>query len=198
MASEDEREIYRQRFESERSWYRLEWQLFQVGVAIGLVTLGLGDEAFKPQWWQYLIAGAVFIKFSYAMQRIAKGYRDNHEKLSEYASKVGDCIPNGLSKPWESAAVRARLILHTVGVILIVYGVDALHNSSVTPCWSASLRLLVIAGLLVELVLWILWQFSDTYKWVKSILPCIRGIIAGIVIFIMLVVIFLVICSFVA
>ena len=61
MATEDEREIYRQRFESERSSYRLEWQIFQWGVVIGLVTLGLGDEAFKPQWWQYLIGGAVFI-----------------------------------------------------------------------------------------------------------------------------------------
>ena len=195
MASDDEREIYRQRFEAERSAYRLEWQLFQVGVAIGLVTLGLGEHASDPKWWPFLISGAVFVKFSYAMQRIAKGFRGNREKLSEYASKVGDCIPNGLSKPWESAAVRARLILHTVGVILIVH---ALHNSSVTPCWPASLRLLVIAGLLVELVLWILWQFSDTYKWVKSILPCIRGTIAVIVILIMLVVIFLVICSFVA
>ena len=195
MASDDEREIYRQRYESERSSYRLEWQLFQVGVAIGLVTLGLGDKAFKPEWWQLLISGAVFVKFSYAMQRISKGFLENRERLSKYASLVGDCISVSLSKPWESAAVRARLILHTVGVILIVH---ALHNSSVTPCWPASLRLLVIAGLVVELVLWILWQFSDTYKWVKSILPCIRGAIAVIVILIMLVVIFLVICSFVA
>ena len=167
MATEDEREIYRQRFESERSWYRLEWQLFQVGVAIGLVTLGLGDEAFKPEWWQLLIGGAVFVKFSYAMQRISKGFRENREKLRVYASRVGDCIPKGSSKPLESAAVRSRLILHTVGVILVIAGV---WIANCIPVW-VQVSITVVMSL--ECIAWLEWQIN----WIGISAQLIRRVI---------------------
>ena len=166
MDSEDRREIYRQRFESERASYRLEWQIFQWGVAIGLVTLGLGKDAFKPEWWQYLIAGAVFIKFSYAMQRIAVGYRDNHEKLSEIGRLIGDEFHRPLPNPWLSAAVRSRLTLHVVGVALVIVGhcKDFLNFSS-TPRLPLVFALVVIGAVIVamsvELFLWIRWQVKD-------------------------------------
>ena len=188
MASEDEREIYWQRFESERSWYRLEWQLFQVGVAIGLVTLGLGDEAFKPEWWQLLIGGAVFVKFSYAMQRISKGFRDNREKLRVYASRVGDYIPKGSSKPLESAAVRSRLLLHTVGVMLVIYGV---RNPDFTLYDTPFAKRALTALMISELILWFSWQVIDAHKWAQPIIPVIRwGLcIIGILIILLTVVI---------
>ena len=154
MATEDEREIYRQRFESERSSYRLEWQMFQVGTAIGLVTLGLGDDAFKPQWWQLLIGGAVFVKFSYAMQRISKGYLENRRRLSKYASLVGDCISVSRSKPLESAAVRSRLILHTVGVILVIAGV---WNANCIPTW---VQVSITVVMSAECIAWLEWQIN--------------------------------------
>ena len=172
MATEDEREIYRQRFESERSWYRLEWQIFQWGVVIGLVTLGLGEKAFSPQWWQFLISGAVFIKFSYAMQRISKGFRDNREILRVYASRVGDYIPKVSLKPLESAAVKSRLILHTAGVILVIVGV---WNANCIPCWIPRLplilKILVTLAMLVEWGLWIaLHKLKTNYRtrWVST------------------------------
>ena len=171
MASDDEREIYRQRFEAERSAYRLEWQLFQVGVAIGLVTLGLGDEAFKPEWWQWLIGGAVFVKFSYAMQRISKGFRDNREKLRVYASRVGDYIPKGSSKPLESAAVRSRLLLHTVGVVLLIAGV---RNPDFTLYDTPFAKRALTALMISELILWLSWQFIDAHKWAQPIIHIIR------------------------
>ena len=181
MASEDEREIYRQRFESERSWYRLEWQLFQVGVAIGLVTLGLGDEAFKPEWWQLLIGGAVFVKFSYAMQRISKGFRDNREKLRVYASRVGDYIPKGSSKPLESAAVRSRLLLHTVGVILVIAGV---WNANCIPTW---VQVSMIAVMSVECIAWLAWHFN----WIRAYAQLIRRVIFRRVIYSMFCIMFI-------
>ena len=158
MATEDEREIYRQRYEAERNSYRLEWQIFQWGVAIGLVTLGLGKVAFKPEWWQFLIGGAVFIKFSYAMQRIAVGYRDNRKKLSKIARQVGDEIDECPSNPWMSAALRSRLILHTVGVILVIVGYcKEFWNLSMTPRLPLVLALVVITAMSVELFLWFRW-----------------------------------------
>ena len=199
MATEDEREIYRQRSESERSWYRLEWQIFQWGVVIGLVTLGLGEKAFSPQWWQFLISGAVFIKFSYAMQRISKGFRDNREILRVYASRVGDYIPKVSSKPLESAAVRSRLILHTVGVLLALYGI---YDARFSNCLLTTLKWFVFAVLVVEMFLWLFWQTFDTSKFAQPILPCIRVIICAIVILIFISIfigiVFVVICSLVA
>ena len=194
MATEDEREIYRQACESERSWYRLEWQLFQVGVAIGLVTLGLGEKAFSPQWWQFLVSGAVFVKFSYAMQRISKGFRDNRKKMRNYGCLVGDTIPED-SKPWESAALRSRLILHTTGVIIALYGIK---NAGFSDSLPLALKWVVSTVLIVEMFLWLFWQTCDTYKFAQPILPYIRFIISLIVIFIFIGIVFVVICSLVA
>ena len=57
MATNEEREVYRQRYETYRFHYRLEWQLFQVGAAIGLIILRPGKDAFSPQAWQFFISG---------------------------------------------------------------------------------------------------------------------------------------------
>lgn len=177
MATEDEREIYRQRFESERSAYRLEWQLFQVGVAIGLVTLGIGENAFSPNWWQFLISGAVFVKFSYAMQRISKGFSDNRIILRKYACRVGDSIAQD-SKWWESAALRSRLLLHAVGVSLLIAGV---WIADCIPLW---VQVVFTVLLPVEWLAWSEWQVNcirNSQKWIRRViiaLFCILFILA--------------------
>ena len=129
MATEDEREIYRQTIsESERNSYRLEWQMFQVGTAIGLVTLGLGDSyAFKPEWWQLLYRWCcvckVFLRHAAHRTKDTETNRICTTIKYGYASLVGDStIDECRSNPWMSAAVRSRLILHTVGVILVFVG----------------------------------------------------------------------------
>ena len=149
MATEDEREIYRQRFESERSWYRLEWQIFQWGVVIGLVTLGARGKSLQVlSGGNTLISGAVFIKFSYAMQRISKGFRENREKLHEYASRVGDYIPKVSSKAvGERRCSESRLLLHTVGVLLALYGI---YDARFSNCLPTTLKWFVFAVLMVE------------------------------------------------
>ena len=90
IATQEQREVYRQRFETYRFHYRLEWQLFQAGVAIGLISLGLGNEAHKPQQWQFIISGVVFIVFSYAMLRLAVGIKKDRRSFIHYAGLVGD------------------------------------------------------------------------------------------------------------
>lgn len=75
MATEDAREIYRQRSEAARHLYRLELQFFQVGTAIGLLTLGLGVDKSGLEWWRLCASGLVFVSFSYAMQRMASGFQ---------------------------------------------------------------------------------------------------------------------------
>lgn len=131
MATDDEREVYRQRCESYRFHYKLEWQFLQVGVAIGLITLGLGEKAFNPYWWQFFISGVVFLGFSYAMQRVSKAITDSRPSFIKYARIVGDCRVGKVVSWYSSAAVWGRLILHYSGVILVVWSfckIDAIFG----------------------------------------------------------------------
>ena len=152
MATKEELEVYRQRCESYRFHYKLEWQFLQVGVAIGLVTLGLGEQAFNPQWWQFIIGGGVFLGFSYAMQRVARAITDSRPSFVCYARLVGDDRVQEIGSWQKSAAVWGRIILHSTGVILIVCGickVDAIAR------W---LEVLLIDLMLIWLTGWTAWQ----------------------------------------
>ena len=132
MGTDRQLEIYRQRYETFRFHYRLEWQMLQAGVAIGLVTLGLGEKAFDPKWWQFLISGSVFLTFSYAMHRMAKGNREHRPIWMHYARVVGDPTVAEIGSPWKSAAVQARVVLFLAGLILIGVGV---WKDNFNPKW---------------------------------------------------------------
>ena len=152
MVTPAQREVYRQRYETYRFHYRLEWQLFQAGAAIGLITLGLGKEAYKPQPWQFIISGIVFMVFSYAMFRLAIGIKQDRPNFIHYARLVGDDYISEIGFWYSSAAVWGRLILHYLGVILVVWGIC---KADAVLWW---LQVLTIDAMVIELAGWTAWQ----------------------------------------
>lgn len=178
-------EVYRQRSEAARTSYRLELQFFQVGTAIGLLALTLGKDSVKPEWWQLLISGTVFVGFSYAMQRMAYGFKNNHPHLLHYAKLVGDSGVHKRTPWWTSAAVWSRLILHTVGVFLIAFSVK---KNGLISCSEKIPETLVYSAMLLEWLLWLIWQVFDTCERAKSLIRWIQiifksvGLLAAILI----------------
>lgn len=87
MGTDKQLEIYKQRYETFRFFYRLEWQLLQVRVVIGLglFALGVENDNGNPSNWRYFASGGVFLGFSYAMHRMA-----NYPSWIEYTRLVGD------------------------------------------------------------------------------------------------------------
>ena len=125
MATDDEREVYKQLHETCRYHYRLEWQLLQVGViaAIGVLAFGVDSENSFLRSRLFIGSGVALVWISYAMHRQSKGYLQANEFLVCYARLIGD--PN-VRKPtggWRSAAVQGRVILFLVGAFLFVFGV---------------------------------------------------------------------------
>lgn len=136
MATPAQLEVYRQACESYRFHYKLEWQFLQVGVAIGLVVLGLGKEAFTPQGWQMFISGFVFLGFSLAMHRVSKAITDSRPSFVRCARLVGDDHVQEIGSWQWSAAVWGRIILHFWGAVLIVWSIcefDAIARWLVIP-----------------------------------------------------------------
>ena len=123
MATDDEREVYKQLHETCRHHYRLEWQLLQVGViaAIGMLTFGFRNVNSDLRSWLFIGSGVALVWISYAMYRQSKGYLQANEHLVFYARLIGD--PN-VRKPgggWKSAAVQGRVILFLLGAWLFLF-----------------------------------------------------------------------------
>lgn len=182
-------EVYRQWIEAARTSYRLELQFLQVGTAIGLLALTLGKDSVKPEWWQLLISGTVFVGFTCAVQRMAYGFKNNLPHLLHYAKLVGDPGVHKRTPWWTSAAVWSRLILHTVGVFLIAFSVkkNGLISCSVS-CSEKIPETLIYGAMLLEWLLWLIWQVFDIcerakllIRWIQIIFKSV-GLLTAIVI----------------
>ena len=125
MATEDEREVYKQLHETCRHHYRLEWQLLQVGViaAIGVLAFGVDSENSFLRSRLFIGSGVALVWISYAMHRQSKGYLQAIEHLVCYARLIGDPNVRKPERAWKSAAVQGRAILYLVGAALFFYGV---------------------------------------------------------------------------
>ena len=180
MATKEELEIYKQRYETFRFFYRLEWQLLQVGVVIGLGLLALGVERDSGNLnnWQFLAGGGVFLGFSYAMHRMAIGTRKNHPSWMHYARRVGDANVREMGSPWKSAAVQARMLLFSAGGILIIVGVVGVCSANRIHGW---LKYATAILMVLEIALWIAWQTwkpSAQPRWIPVALFAILILIA--------------------
>ena len=173
MVTDDEREVYRQRSETARHCYRLEWQFFQVGTAIGLITLGLGADSSQLEWWRLCVGGIVFVAFSCAMERMAHGFKGNYPYLYHHARRIGDAGFHKKNKSWwTSAACWARLSLHFVGIVLLIKGV---RNAYCAYYW---LQNCVIVVLFLELIFWLALQMDIICANALGTLGVIRRILA--------------------
>ena len=73
MATIDEIEIYKQRYETYRHLDRLRWQMLQIAIGVGSLILAFARGGCKPDWWIFLVVGLLLIIFGSAMLKIGHG-----------------------------------------------------------------------------------------------------------------------------
>jgi len=124
MGAPDQTEIYRQRYETFRHLDKLRWQMLQIAVATGSLSLALGRGAeAKPQGWVFVIAGLVLFVLALAMERIRYGITMNNIVLKEVGAAIGDhSIPPPSTSLSSYSAWVAYFVL-TMGLCSIAYGI---------------------------------------------------------------------------
>ena len=53
MATPEQIEIYKQRYDTFRHLDRLRWQIFQIAIGVGTLTLAFARDSGKPDWWVF-------------------------------------------------------------------------------------------------------------------------------------------------
>ena len=116
MSTAEKLEIYKQRYDTYRHLDRLRWQIFQVAVGAGTLTLAFARGAGKLDWWVFTIVGIKLCIFGLVMWRIGRGIQKNGEVLSKIGSDLGDdCIPQ-VKNWWKSVSQWIAVILIAAGV----------------------------------------------------------------------------------
>jgi len=107
-------EIYKQRYETFRHLDKLKWQMFQIAITIGPISLAVAEK-YNQLSWGLLSVSIVWIILGLVMNKIQKGILRNGKTLQSAASKIGDLdIPNDNSK--------RKMISEWVSKLLIVFG----------------------------------------------------------------------------
>ena len=115
MATAEKLEIYKQRYDTYRHLDRLRWQIFQIAVGAGTLTLAFARGTDKPDWWVLTIVGCMLCIFGIVMLRIGHGIKNNGEILRRIARELGDDFVPEVNKWWKSVS-------QWVAVTLIVSG----------------------------------------------------------------------------
>lgn len=124
MSTSDQTEIYRQRFETFRHLDKLRWQMLQIAIAAGSLSLaiGRGTEA-KPQGWMFVIVGLMLLVLGMVMERIRYGINKNNIALKEAGAAIGD---HSIPPPSTSLSSYSAWVAYAVvamGVGSIGYGI---------------------------------------------------------------------------
>ena len=106
MATINQIEIYKQRYETYRHLDRLRWQMLQIAVGAGSLILAFAGGDSEPNWWIFAAVGLLLIIFGSVMLRIGHGINMNGKVLSKAASAVGD-----VDIPSDFKAVEERFLL---------------------------------------------------------------------------------------
>ncbi len=120
MATTDELEVYKQRYETYRHLDRLRWQMLQIAVGAGSLILAFARGDSKPEWLVFAVVGLMLIMFGVVMLRIGHGIKMNGQVLSKAAALVGDADIPSVSKCWKSVAFWIASMLIVIGVVCIV------------------------------------------------------------------------------
>ena len=116
-------EIYRQRYETFRHFDKLRWQMLQILVAIASATaLLLRYTAGTLEWWFFCLLGTSLLIIGFVMMRIGNGIRANNKVLKKAAEAIGDNGIPTVSNPWKSVA-------HWISVSVMVLGTFLLGKS---------------------------------------------------------------------
>lgn len=124
MSAPDQTEIYRQRYETFRHLDKLRWQMLQIAVAAGSLSLALGrgTEA-KSQNWVFFIVGLVLLVLGLAMERIRSGITMNNIALKEAGAAIGDHAIPPPSTRLSSYSAWVAYVVMAMGVGSIAYGI---------------------------------------------------------------------------
>ncbi len=129
MATSEEMEVYRQRYETYRHLDKLRWQMVQISVAIAPVVIAFGaKEDGSPTWWVLATAGLLLIIFGWVMEKIRQGINANAQVLADFGERLGDNrIPNNSSRSKSSSYFVSVAIRLMGGVTLIWAGIKLLE-----------------------------------------------------------------------
>lgn len=119
MATSDEVEIYKQRYETYRHLDRLRWQMLQIAVGAGSLILAFARGGCKPDWWVFVVVGLLLIIFGSAMLKIGHGINMNGQVLSKAATVIGDVDIPPTSQWWKSISFWIACILIVLGIICV-------------------------------------------------------------------------------
>lgn len=120
MATPEKLEIYKQRYDTYRHLDRLRWQIFQIAVGAGTLTLAFARGTDKPEWWVLMIVGFMLCIFGKVMLRIGHGINKNGEVLHRIGNEIGDNFVPVTKKWWKSDSQRIAVVLIVSGGICLL------------------------------------------------------------------------------
>ena len=114
-------EIYRQRYETFRHFDKLRWQMLQILVAIASATaLLLRYTAGTLEWWFFCLLGTSLLIIGFVMIRIGHGIRANNKVLKKAAKTIGDKRIPTVSNLWKSVAHWISVLVMALGAFLLI------------------------------------------------------------------------------
>lgn len=130
LATSEQIEVYRQRYETYRHLDKLRWQMVQIAVAVAPLVLAFSMRTGKnPPWWAWAVVGLFLLNCAWVMERIRKGIQMNAVVLSKVGQDVGDIdqpLPKGASK---SSAFWVAIGLYTFGAASLLTSLISLGTS---------------------------------------------------------------------
>ena len=123
MATNEELEIYKQRYETFRYLDRLRWQMLQIAIILGPLILVYGKDGSEPARWVCVVVGILLILLGLTMLKIRHGINMNNQVLHKAATGVGDTEIPPVSKRWKSIGWWISLALIGLGVLCIVIAI---------------------------------------------------------------------------
>ena len=124
MATNEELEIYKQRYETFRYLDRLRWQMFQIAVIVSSFILAYGKKiGTEPAQWVFVVVGALLMIVGLTMLKITHGMRLNNQVLQKAATRVGDTEIPPVSRWWKSIGCWIPVVLIFLGVMSILIAI---------------------------------------------------------------------------
>lgn len=121
MATDDELEIYKQRYETYRHLDKLRWQMLQIAVGAGSLVLAFGmADSSGPEWWILAVVGLLLVIFGFVMERIRHGISMNGEVLQKVGVLVGDVDIPSTTRWWKNPSFWIASTIMALGLLCIV------------------------------------------------------------------------------
>ncbi len=121
--SDNEIEIYRQRYETWRHLDKLRWQMVQILVAIGSasgIAIRVSDASLDNWFW--VIVGFSIIYIAISLERISQAIRHNAITLKNAGESIGDHGLPDVSDSKKSIMYWLTLFAGLTGLLFIIRG----------------------------------------------------------------------------